>query len=90
MAFALSLLTDGQHLHQMFHSGSHEVEEGFRIQTDPEDEDEQGQDGDDLAPVEVADGMSVFLDFFHDLALDSRHDHAEGGDDGVDIITNGL
>src|SRR4030095_3772007 len=92
-----------QHLHQILNGRSHEGKEGFGIQTDPEDKNQDRNHDDDLAPVEVANAVSMVLYFIHDLALRteehhlehvediySRHDDTEGGNCRVPGVANCL
>ena len=77
---------------EFIHGWRHQIEERRGIEADPEDEDQDRDDGCNLSPVQVTQGVTMLLDLVHDLALRTEehflehvqninggHDDANGG-----------
>ena len=62
---------------QFFDRRGHQVKERLRIEAYPEDEDQQRDSGDNLAPAQVAQGIPVLLDLFHDGAFRAKENLLE-------------
>src|SRR5512137_343159 len=88
---------------QFLNCRGHQFKERLRVQANPEDKDQQRDGGDNLTPVQVAQGMSVLLDLFHDGTFRTeedllehkqdiygRHDDAQSSQAGKPGRANGL